>query len=124
MSNDLVDAAWLVADLLARENEALQRLDFSSAVALVPAKEAALARLAALPKGAELSPLLADLPQHLGPLAAENQGLLERAIRVQTRIVRIIARAYIPPPATMRYGAHGERSPAPRSTALALSTRV
>jgi hypothetical protein len=50
--------------------------------------------------------------------------LLERAIAVQTRIVRIVARAAAPPPAALRYGGHGGRVPSNRATALALSTRA
>ena len=45
MSDDPLQAAQRLADLLAQENEALKRLDFPAAVALVPAKEAALAEL-------------------------------------------------------------------------------
>jgi hypothetical protein len=41
---------------------------------------------------------------------------------VQTRIVRIVARAGAPPPAATRYGGHNSRIPSNRSTALALCT--
>ena len=44
-------AAQRLADLLAQENAALKRLDFLAAVALVPAKEAALAELEKAPRG-------------------------------------------------------------------------
>ncbi|HEY4045203.1 MAG TPA: hypothetical protein VGM32_25615, partial [Rhodopila sp.] len=60
--------------------------------------------------------------------------LLERAIEVQTRIVRIIARAAAPQPALIRYNghgswvhgsrAHGSRTQAGRAAALAVSTRA
>ena len=46
MNKDVVDAANRLADVLALENAALKRMDFASAVALVPVKEAALADLA------------------------------------------------------------------------------
>ena len=68
------------------------------------------------------------LAQRLGGLAAENQVLLERAIAVQTRIVRIVARAYAPPAATTPYNGschgYGARAPVVRANALAVSTRA
>jgi hypothetical protein len=124
MSNDLADLAQRLADVLTRENEALRHMDFSAAVALVPAKEAALAELTRQPRMRTIPPPLARLGQRLGDLATENQVLLERAIAVQTRIVRIVARAGAPPPAAVRYGGHGGRVPSNRAIALALSTRA
>jgi hypothetical protein len=110
-----------LANVLAEENAALKRLDFSAAVALVGAKEAALADLTAPP--ALPFPRTA-LARHLVTLAAENQILLERAITVQTRVVRIIARANAPLPAEIHYNGYG-RPPNPRrARAFALSTRA
>jgi hypothetical protein len=54
----------------------------------------------------------------------ENQALLERAIAVQTRIVRIVARASAPVAATTRYNGYGGRAPQTRAAALAVSTRA
>jgi hypothetical protein len=122
MSTGLLDAAQRLADLLTQENEALKRMDFPAAVALVAAKEAALAELTKQPKLGVVPPPLAALGQRLGGLASENQALLERAIAVQTRIVRIVARAAAPPPAATRYGGPGGRNPAARASALALYT--
>ena len=122
MSTGLLDAAQHLADLLMQENAALKRMDFPAAVALVPAKEAALADLTKQPAMRAIPPPLAALGQRLGDLAIENQGLLERAIAVQTRIVRIVARAGAPPPAATRYGGHSSRTPSTRASALALST--
>jgi hypothetical protein len=124
MSNDLMEAAQRLADLLTQENEALKRLDFSAAVAFVPAKEAALAELTKQPRALTLPPPLVALVRLLGKLATENETLLERAITVQTRIVRIVARACAPPPVTARYGNHNGRPPSHRTAALALSTRA
>ena len=99
-------------------------MDFSAAVALVPAKEAALADLTKQPGIRTIPPPLARLGQRLGDLATENRVLLERAIAVQTRIVRIVARACVPPPAVVRYGGHDGRAPSNHAAALALSTRA
>ena len=133
MNNRFQDAAQLLLDVVVRENEALKKLDFPSAAALVPAKEAALLELAkqhrAAPPGPTLPSSLAVLGQRLAGLAAENQILLERAIAVQTRIVQIVARAAAPPPALTRYGGHGVsasslRASSRRAAPMALSTRV
>jgi hypothetical protein len=124
MSDDLVDAAQCLADVLARENEALKRLDYPSAVALSQAKEAALTGLAKHPIELTLPPRMAVLAPLLRRLATENQELLERAIAVQTRVVRIVARACTPPPAAKQYGGHGRRAPSDRASAMALSTRA
>ncbi len=120
-SDERLRAVQRLADVLTEENAALKRLDFSAAVALVGAKEAALADLTAPSALPAPSPTLA---QSLLALAAENQILLERAISVQTQVVRIIARAATPSPAATRYNGYG-RPPNPlRAGALALSTRA
>ncbi len=115
------EAAQHLADLLAQENAALKRLDFPAAVALVPAKEAALAELEKAPRG---STNQTGLGQRLTALAMENQALLERAIAVQTRIVRIVARASAPMPAATRYNGYGGQEPLTRAAALAVSTKA
>jgi hypothetical protein len=120
----LAEAGQRLADLLTQENDALKRLDFPSAVALVAAKEAALAELTKQPRLRSIPPPLASLGRRLDGLATENQALLERAIAIQTRIVRIVARACAPPPAAVRYGGHSGRAPSGRAAALALSTRA
>jgi hypothetical protein len=124
MNDDLVETVQHLANLLAQENDALKRLDFAAAVALAPAKEAALAELTKQPPIAAPPPPLIALGKRLGSLAAENQELLERAIAVQTSIVRIVARAGAPPPAVTRYGGQGRRPPSHRTGAMALSTRA
>jgi hypothetical protein len=127
MSDERMKATQRLAGVLEQENEALKRLDFPAAVALLPAKEAALTELAKSPVG---SLRQTSLALRISALAVENQGLLERAIAVQTRIVRIVARAYAPPPATTPYNGrgnrqgYGARAPAPRADALAVSTRA
>jgi hypothetical protein len=121
MADERLKAIQRLTDVLTEENAALKRLDFSAAVALVGAKEAALADLTAPPAVAVSRTTLA---QRLVTLAAENQILLERAISVQTRVVRIIARAATPPPAATRYNGYGRPPNAQRAGALALSTRA
>jgi hypothetical protein len=99
MNKDVVDAANRLADVLALENAALKRMDFASAVALVPVKEAALADLARdppRPSATAPSPAFVALGRRLEGLAEENRVLLERAVEVQTHVVRIVARAIAP----------------------------
>jgi hypothetical protein len=121
MSDERQGAAQRLVGLLEQENAALKRHDFPAAVALLAAKEAALADLTKPP---QLPTIRTVLTQRLDELATENQLLLERAIAVQTRIVRIVARAYAPRPALTQYNGHGGRTAPARATALALSTRV
>src|SRR3954454_22883088 len=121
MGDEQLRAVQSLADVLTAENAALVRLDFHAAAALVSAKEAALAGVTAVP----ILPLPdAGLVRRVMGLAAENQLLLERAITVQTRIVRIVARAATPPPAARPYNGYGRPPNAPRAVALALSTRA
>lgn len=121
MTDRRLEAAQRLADVLIQENEALKRLDFPAAVALVAAKEAALADLTK-PSVQPVPP--SALGRRLAGLAAENQALLEQAIAVQTRIVRIVVLACAPPLAATRYGVRGARAPSARAGALALSARV
>ena len=121
MTMEPFKAAQDLVDILAAENDALKRVSFKEAAALVPAKEAALVKLEKTnPPHSEPT---AELMQRIGEMAAENQVLLERAIAVQTRVIRIVARAYTPA-ATPRYGEHGASLPSQRTAALALSKRA
>lgn len=106
MSTTLTTAAAALADVLAQENAALAALDLAAAAALLEAKQAAAEAFAAAQ--AEDAPPLdgRDLAVRLRELAAQNRQLLERAIRVQRRVLGIIAKA-LPPPAAPRYGASG-----------------
>ena len=119
MTNDpAAHLATHLADVLSQENEALTRVDYAAAVALVPAKEAALTALAqgSAPPPAQL--------RHLTELANVNRDLLERAIAVQTDVVRMVARACAASRATTHYNRTGAASPCPRIEAFALSARV
>lgn len=122
MTMEPAKAAQNLADILAVENDALKRMNFVDAAALVPAKEAALAQLEQQSDPSTPLPA-AEVMQRIGELAAENQALLERAIAVQTRVIRIVARAYTPA-GTPRYGDHGAPLMPQRPAALALSKRA
>jgi len=112
------DAVVRLAEVLAQENAALKRMDFPAAVALVPVKEAALTEMT------RSAPPAATRSAALQALAEENRVLLERAIEVQTRIVRMVARAIVP----HRQGGHYKRpndwKTPQRTMALAVSKRV
>jgi hypothetical protein len=127
MNKDIMDAANRLADVLALENPALKRMDFASAVALVPVKEAALADLARdppRPSATAPSPAFVALGRRLEGLAEENRVLLERAVEVQTHVVRIVARAIAPAPEGTRYRRPDDRTKSHRIAALALSQSV
>lgn len=127
MTTDLIEAGTALADVLARENEALTRLDFPAATALAPAKQAALQDLTQgrePPAAADRTPDLLALGRRVGSLAAENRALLERAIAVQTRIVGIIMRAAAKPEPAGHYAASGVRHQPRKAQAMALSARA
>jgi hypothetical protein len=123
MTPGTLQAAERLADILARENAALNRLDFPAAVALLAGKEAALAEMAQMPEPVR-TPALVALAQRMRVLAEENRVLLERAIGVQTRIVQIVARAVTPAPQGARYSRPDGWMKPQRAAALALSTHV
>ncbi|MGH7119353.1 MAG: hypothetical protein ACREFP_10275 [Acetobacteraceae bacterium] len=99
MNQHLIDAAVELADTLARENEALTRLDLARAAAMLSAKQRATqafeqARTAPPHATHQASPALApEVERRLAALAEENRRLLERAIHVQRRIIGTVAAA-------------------------------
>jgi len=95
MTGSLPHAAAVLADILARENEALTALDLVAAAALLAAKTRATEALAsthARHAAAGRTAPLAFAPA-LRDLAAENRRLLERALAVQGQVLDIIAQA-------------------------------
>ena len=115
------EAAEALAGVLAEENAALGSLDFQTAVGLLGQKRAAVARLETAAPAMEAQPARALLGRLHG-LAMENRRLLERALRVQSRVIAIVAGALpIPPPAS--YGRNGATTSA-RATSVALSARA
>jgi hypothetical protein len=112
------DPAARLADVLSRENEALARVDYLAAVALVPAKEAALTAMGQGP-----APPPAQL-RRLTELADANRDLLERAIAVQTEVIRMVARACAASTTMTHYNRSGAASPLSRTEAFAIFARV
>ena len=129
MNRRLIDAAVALADTLARESAALAAMDLAGAAAMLPAKQAAAASFAA----AQALPMPPAMPSQVEALRAvaerlrdaaeENRRLLERALRVQGRVVGIVARAARPKPAAPRYAASGDLAP-DRAAPLLVSARA
>lgn len=128
MKPALAEAIVVLADVLARENAALQALDVRLATALLPEKEAATARFQDVAKSAreqtgadvDTEPAAARLLD----AARENRRLLERAMLVQKRMLAIVVSAV---PAAMpqvgRYGTGG-RPVGPSVPPVMVSARV
>jgi len=119
----LIDAVQTLSRLLIEENTALAAMDFARAGAVLAPKHAAADALAAAWRAAPPH----EIPQAelvaLGHLAEENRRLLNRALRVQRRVLELVARAARAADPTARYGSSGElrsRTAAPR----ALVTRI
>jgi hypothetical protein len=127
MSRTLIDAATTLADTLARENAALDALDLSGAVALLPEKRRALDTLAGT-DGIALRPDLRwemeTVLRRLRDLAGENRRLLRHALTVQSRVIEIVAGALPRTEGAGRYGAPAGRAAASRPTAWSLVARA
>ena len=95
-----IEAASRLEAVLVAENEALERHDAVTATALLQEKLAAAQALSA-------TGLTLEHGERLRALAAQNRRLLERAIKVQGRIIAMVARAAQQSPPVARYGAKG-----------------
>lgn len=124
MNQDAIEIARRLADILARENDALRRSDYPAAVALVPDKEAAIVALSQAATTAIHTPVLKALAKQLRDLAADNQDLLKQAVEVQTQIVSIVARAASQSMANDYYDRNGQFGKPAKSPALALSAQI
>ena len=127
MTMFLVEAVSGLADTLARENAALDALDLSGAVAVLPDKRRALAMLTDADTGglaAEQRPAMETALRRLRELAGENRRLLQHALTVQSRVIEIVASALPRAEPGGRYVAPGARVPAVRAMAWSMSTRV
>jgi hypothetical protein len=132
MNRALADAASLLADTLARENQALAALDLARAVGLLEEKQRATSAFATAHAAlaaaglseAERTVLAEQIGARLRTLATDNKRLLERAMEVQRRVVGTLAQAA---PAAIarapRYNARGGMALG-AATAVALSTRA
>jgi hypothetical protein len=129
MTTELLDAAALMAATLKAENAALAALDIGAAVRVYPRKRDAMAALtrahATANPTAEQREQAQVLTRALFDLTSENRRLLERALTVQGRIMRTLARAapraFAP---TSRYRADGRIAGPNRPLAFALSARI
>jgi hypothetical protein len=110
-------AVQRLAHVLAAENAALDAMDFASAGALLAPKHAAADALAAAMRASSASPAEPEGMRQLGTLADENRRLLNRAMRVQRRVLDLVARAARASQPSSRYGASGKLtgSATPRS---------
>lgn len=133
MTHALVQAARQLGATLEAENAALADLDVVRATALLPAKTQAtdafiaaqsLAR-AGMPLGISAAEAAA-LSQRLAALAEENKRLLSHALRVQGRVIRLLADAVAPHAAHQggRYGAGGAPARPTGTSPIAMSARV
>jgi len=109
--------------LLIEENAALEAMDFARAGALLAPKYAAADALASAWRAAEPGYGNSDKMRELGVLAEENRQLLKRAMRVQRRVLDLVAKAARLPASQGRYGAQG-RAAQGQMSAQSLKTRV
>jgi hypothetical protein len=123
MTPTLAQAVQAMTKLLTEENQALADMDFSRAGALLAPKHAAADALAAAWRAATQT----DAPQadliKLGELAEENRRLLNRAMRVQRRVLDLVAKAARSAHAPTRYGAGG-RAAGTNGSPRSLTTRI
>jgi hypothetical protein len=122
MTPTLESAVQTLSKLLEAENAALTDMDFGRAGALLAPKHAAADALAAAWRAAPGDMPRAELMQ-LGALADENRQLLNRSMRVQRRVLDMVARAARGGSPTSRYGAGGRAAPE-RSSPRSLTTRI
>ncbi len=102
------EAVERLSALLIEENAALEAMDFARAGGLLAPKHAAADALAAAWRAAEPTPGVSDGMRDLGVLAEENRQLLKRAMRVQRRVLDLVAKAARTAPQAARYGAGGK----------------
>ena len=109
--SSMQDAVERLSALLTEENAALEAMDFARAGGLLAPKHAAADALAEAWRAADPTPDISESMRDLGRLAEENRQLLKRAMRVQRRVLDLVAKAARTPPRTSRYGAGGRVTP-------------
>lgn len=110
MTGTLIETARALTEVLARESAALAAMDLAGAAAMLDDKRAAAAAFEAAqarPTPPADAPALREAAARLGEAAEENRRLLEQGLRVQARVVGIVARAARPKAPVLRYGARG-----------------
>jgi hypothetical protein len=117
------EAIERMSSLLIEENAALEAMDFARAGALLAPKHAAADALASAWRAADPATSVSEKMRELGVLAEENRQLLKRAMRVQRRVLDLVAKAARVPSPTSRYGASGHPS-GPGVTPQSLKTRA
>jgi hypothetical protein len=130
----LIEAGETLAETLARENAALDAMDFAAATALYPRKDAATAAFENAQRQAgmidaldeEQRRLARELAERLRRLIEENRRLLERAIHVQGHVIGTVARAMAQAPRANapRYAATGHMAAVRRQPSVVLSSRA
>lgn len=123
MTAALAYAVQTMTTLLTEENAALNAMDFARAGALLAPKHAAADALAAACRAAPDSVPPQDDLRQLGELAEQNRALLNRAMRVQRRVLELVARAARGTQSGTRYGAGGRLAKA-RDAPRSLTTRI
>lgn len=119
----LASASAELACVLRAENAALEAMDLVAAGGLLAAKHAAAEALAQAWRQSDAEPAAAVTLRELGKLAAENKRLLSRAMRVQTRVLELVARAARTAQPRNCYGAAGRISTR-NVTPHSLKTRI
>ena len=117
------EAIERLAALLTEENAALERMDFARAGSLLAPKHAAADALAAAWRAADPADGVSEKMRELGLLAEDNRQLLKRAMRVQRRVLDLVAKAARLPSADGRYGSEG-RPAASRMHPQSFKTRA
>jgi len=104
----MMDAVNRLSALLAEENAALEAMDFARAGSLLASKHAAADALAAAWRAADPASVATDKMIELGRLAEQNRQLLKRAMRVQSRVLDLVAKAARGAAGAQGYGAAGK----------------
>jgi hypothetical protein len=107
-NGQMAEAVERLSELLREENAALSAMDFARAGGLLAPKHAAADALAAAWRAAEPDHVAPEAMHTLGVLAEENRQLLKRAMRVQRRVLDMVARAAKTALRSPSYGAGGK----------------
>lgn len=130
MTRDQQHAVAQLVAILAEENAALEALDYRRVGDFIDRKRAALDALnTASPALSDQAPTAQDPSRHalavrLKQLVEENRELLRRAIKVQNRIMGVVASAARQAQAPVGYGARGNRPRSSVASAVALIVRA